>query len=197
MRPRATWATTSTRSPSAAYLDNDIDRIRVRDDRVTEAVTWKALGLPYQLESYIHVDLVWTLEPGVTLMLPEDGWIHVNGDESALHAVGTTAAPITITGVEPMPGYWHSIVFGSSLNAANAIDNAIIEYGGSTGGGGEAGMITAVSDSHGVVLSVTDSVIRHSGQWGIWLGGYAQYNSDIESSNSFTGNAAGNVFFPP
>lgn len=54
-------------------------------------------------------------------------------------------------------------------------------------------MITATSDSHGVALSVKNSTIRHSAQYGIWLGGYAQYNDDIESSNTFEGNALGDV----
>jgi hypothetical protein len=182
---------------TSSYTGNDVDRLRVRDDRVNQTVTWKDLGVPYELESLIHVDAVWTLEPGVTLMLPQNAWIGVNGDAAALHAVGTADKPITFTGVEPMNGYWHSINLGTTLNSANAIEHAVIEYGGSLGGGGEAGMITANSDSHGVVINVKNSVVRHSGQWGIWLGHYAQYNADIESSNTFSANAGGNVFFSP
>lgn len=180
---------------ASSYLGNDVDRVRVRDDRVTETVTWPALGLPFELEGSIHVDQVWTLAPGVTLMLPKDGWISVDGDTAGLHAVGTAESPITITGVEATSGYWHSLAFGNSLNAANAIEHATVEYGGSTQGGGEAGMINAASDSHGVVLSVKSSVVRGSGQWGIWLGGFASYNADIESSNSFSNNAGGDVYF--
>jgi hypothetical protein len=180
---------------ASSYDGNDVDRVRVRDDRVTEAVTWPDLGMPYQLEENVHVDLVWTLAPGVTLMMPESSWISVDGDLAGFHAVGTAADPITITGVEATPGYWHGILFDTSLNAANAIQHAVVEYGGSTSGGGEAGMINAASDSHGVVVSVKDSVVRHSGQWGIWLGGFSQYNGDIESSNTFTGNVAGDVYF--
>jgi hypothetical protein len=179
----------------SAYDGNDVDRVRVRDDRVTESVTWPDLGLPYQLEQSLHVDLVWTLAPGVTLMMPEDGWISVDGDLAGFHAVGTEVDPITITGVDATAGHWHGLLFGNSLNPANSIQHAVIEYGGSTSGGGEAGMITASSDSHGVVISVRDSVVRQSGQWGIWLGGFAQYNGDIESSNTFADNAGGDVYF--
>jgi hypothetical protein len=45
-----------------------------------------------------------------------------------------------------------------------------------------------------VVLTVKDSTLRQSAQYGIWLGHWAQYNDDIESSNVFADNAGGNVF---
>lgn len=179
---------------TSKYTGNDVDRIRVRDSYVSKAVTWQDLGLPYQLESSMHVMLVWTLAPGVTLMMEKDTWISIDGDDSGFHAVGTEAKPITITGVEKTSGYWHAIRFGTTLNAANALEYATIEYGGSTGGGGEAGMINAASDSHGVSLSVKNCTVKDSSQYGIWLGKFAQYNSDIDSANTFSDNAKGNVF---
>lgn len=182
---------------TSTYTGNDVDRVRVRDGSVSKAVTWQDLGVPYQLEQNVNVDLVWTLAPGVTLLLTKDKWISVSGDAAALHAVGTAQKPITISGVEKTPGYWHALRYDGSLNAANALEYATVEYGGSTGGGGEQGMIHANADSHGVVLSVKSSTVRNSGQYGIWLGHYAQYNSDIESSNTFSGNASGNVFKAP
>lgn len=182
---------------TSTYTGNDVDRVRVRDGRVSEAVTWQDLGVPYELEANVNVDGVWTLAPGVTLWLPEDGWIHVGGDEAGFHAVGTPERPITISGLEKTSGYWHGLVFDTTLNAANALAHATVEYGGSLGGGGEQGMITAKADSHGVALTVQDSVIQHSAQYGIWLGGSAQYNADIATSNTFSDNAAGDVFEQP
>lgn len=182
---------------TSTYTGNDVDRLRVRDDRVGKAVTWNDLGVPYQLEQSVHVDLVWTLAPGVTLLLAKDTWISVDGDAAGLRAVGTAQKPVTFSGIEKTAGYWHALTFGGSLNAANVIENAVVEYGGSTGGGGEEGMITASSDSHGVKLSVKGATVRHSGQYGIWLGNYAQYNGDIDSANTFTGNAKGDVYKQP
>lgn len=179
---------------SSTYTGNDVDHLRVRGDRVGKAVTWQDLGVPYELEGNIHVDLVWTLAPGVTLLMAQDSWLYVGGDDAALHAVGTAEKPITVTGREKTSGYWHSIRFDTTLNPANAIEHATIEYGGSFQGGGEQGMIQAQSDSHGVVLSVKNGTIRGSAQYGIWLGAWAQYNADIESSNAFADNAAGDVF---
>ncbi len=179
---------------ASSYTGNDLDRVRVRDSYVNETVTWLDLGVPYQLESNIHVGKVWTLAPGVTLMMAQSCWISVASDDAGFHAVGTAQKPITITGVEPTSGYWHGIIFDGTLNAANALEYATVENGGSTTGGGEQGMITAQSDSHGVALSVKSSTIRGSAQYGIWLGMWASYNDDIDSANTFADNAGGNVF---
>jgi hypothetical protein len=179
---------------TSTFTGNDVDHLRVHGDRVGKAVTWQNLKVPYELEGNVHVDLVWTLSPGVTLLMAKDSSLSVSGDESGLHAVGTAAEPITITGIQKTSGYWHSIVFDGTLNGANALDHVVVEYGGSLGGGGENGMIQAQSDSHGVALSVKNGTVRGSAQYGIWLGIYAQYDADIESSNMFANNAAGNVF---
>ncbi|MFO0640282.1 MAG: hypothetical protein U0183_13770 [Polyangiaceae bacterium] len=182
---------------TSTYTGNDVDRLHVRDDRVGKAVTWNDLGVPYELAQSLHVDLVWTLAPGVTLLLAKDTWISIDGDASGLHAVGTAQKPVTFSGLEKTPGYWHALRFGGSLNPANAIENAVVEYGGSTGGGGEEGMITASSDSHGVKLSVKSTTVRHSAQYGIWLGKFAQVNADIDSANTFTANTKGDVYKQP
>ena len=180
--------------PSSTYTGNGVDHVRVRDGNVSEGVTWLDVGVPYELEQSINVDLVWTLAPGVTLLMAKEGWIHVAGDSAGFHAVGTAAKPVTITGLEKTSGYWHSLVFDTTLNGANALEHAVVEYGGSPGGGGELGMIQAQSDSHGVKLTVKSSAIQHSAQYGVWLGGAAQYNADLASVNTFADNASGNVF---
>ncbi|MBK7395258.1 MAG: hypothetical protein IPJ34_02875 [Myxococcales bacterium] len=179
---------------SSTYTGNVVDHLRVPGDRVGKTVTWLDLGVPYELEGNIHVDLVWTLSPGVTLLMAKDSWISVAGDAAGLSAVGSAVKPITISGIEKTKGFWHGIVFDATLNAANALAYATVEYGGSLGGGGERGMIQAHADSHGVVISVKNSTIRNSGQYGIWLGASAKYNSDIETSNTFANNTSGNVF---
>lgn len=181
-------------SVTSKYTGNDVDRVRVTGASVSKTVTWADLGVPYQLESGIHVTMVWTLAPAVTLMMAKDTSISVDGDDAGFHAVGTAVKPITITGLEKTAGYWHCITFGSTLNSANSLEYATIEYGGSTGGGGEKGMINLLSDSHGVSASVKSCTIKDSARYGIYLGLYAKYNNDIESGNTFSNNALGNVF---
>lgn len=179
---------------SSTYTGNDLDHVHVRDGNIGANVTWLDLGVPFELETNVNVGAVWTLAPGVTLLMAKDRWIHVGGDDAGFHAVGTAQKPVTISGIQKTQGYWHSITYDTSLNAANAIEHATVEYGGSLGGGGEKGMIQAQSDSHGVVLSVKSSVIQHSAQIGIWLGSASQHNDDIASSNTFADNAGGDVF---
>lgn len=179
---------------SSKYTGNDIDRIRVRDGYVSKSVTWANLGVPYQLEDNIHVMKVWSLDPGVTLLMAQSTWISVDGDEAGFHAVGTAANPITISGVEKTAGYWHAIAFGNSNNASNVLQYVTVEYGGSTTGGGEEGMINAAADSHGVSLTVDHCIVKDSAQWGIWLCKNAQVNGDIDTANTFSGNAKGDVF---
>jgi hypothetical protein len=179
------------------YTGNDVDHVLVRDSYVSQTVTWLDLGVPYELESYMHVTLVWTLAPGVTLLMPKDGWISVDGDDSGFHVVGTAQKPITITGVEKTVGYWHTIAFGNTLNGANAFEYATVENGGSANGAGEKGMINMTSDSHGVAATIKNCTIRNSAQYGIYLGHYGQSNSDVATINTFSGNVLGDVFHEP
>ncbi len=187
--------------PSSTYTGNDSDHVQVRDASVSLTATWRDLGVPYLLKGHLAVrgdadnPVVWTLEPGVHLVLPRAAIISVSGDDSALSARGTADAPIVITGAEQTAGFWKSISFDTSLNPSNAIEHAIVEYGGSVGGSGELGMIQARADSHGVTLNVTHSTIRHSGKYGIWFG--ASAIGDIETGNTFEGNALGDIFREP
>lgn len=51
----------------------------------------------------------------------------------------------------------------------------------------------AVSDSDGVTIDVSNCILRHSARHGIHLDFYADYNDDIESANTFSNNASGDV----
>jgi hypothetical protein len=179
--------------PTSTYAGNDVDQVAVQANRV-QAVTWQAIGVPYVLTGGLHVDLVWTLAPGVTLLMAPAAWISVSGDAAGLYAVGTAVAPILISGTVKAPGSWESIMFDTTVNAANRFDHCIIEYGGGGQAKGQMGMIIAQSDSHGVVLAVTNSTVRYSSQYGIALGHYAQATI---SGNTYAGNVMGDVYQAP
>jgi hypothetical protein len=183
---------------SSTYTGNAVDLVQVRDHYISKTATWQDLGVPYNAERGLAVNgeetnpVVWTLAPGVTLILPEAAILSVAGDYSGFSARGTADNPIRITGAEQTKGFWKSIAFDTTLNGANAIEYAIIEYGGSVGGTGEQGMIQARADSHGVSVNVTNSTIQHSGLYGIWFGGSA--SGDIETGNTFADNDSGDIF---
>jgi hypothetical protein len=180
--------------PSSSYTGNDVDQLFVDAQWVSAAVTWQAINVPYLINGSLRPQAVWTLAPGVTLLMAPKSWISVAGDAAGMHAVGTAAAPIVITGSVKAPGSWENIIFDTTLNAANAFDYCTIEYGGGGTAKGFKGMISLGSDNHGVGLSVTNSKIQHSSVWGIYMGGYA---SVTLTNNTYLDNALGDTFKEP
>ncbi|MDP1917991.1 MAG: hypothetical protein Q8L14_17235 [Myxococcales bacterium] len=181
-------------STDSTYTGNDVDKMRIDAQWVSSTVTWRAIGVPYVIDSIVRPQAVWTLEPGVTLEMMPMTSIRVNGDEVGFHAVGTALKPITITGVNKTPGSWDGIDFDTTLNAANALEHCVVEYGGGATRLGWRGMIFAHADSHGVRVSVTNSTIQHSGLWGIYMGG-SQVGA--VTGNTYADNAMGDFFHEP
>lgn len=180
--------------PGSTYTGNDVDRIQVQADYVAETVTWSAIGVPYVLDKTIEAQKVWTLAPGVELLMDKDAGISVAGDDAGFHAVGTATAPITISGLAKTPGAWDAIFFDNTLNGANAIDHCLVEFGGGGSAKGHDGMIMTRSDSHGVGLSVTNSRIENSGVYGLAM---SQDWPITQSGNTFAGNVLGNIYIRP
>lgn len=178
---------------TSTYTGNDVDKVLVRANRVAN-VTWASIGVPYQIAGGLHVDAVWTLDPGVTLVMGPAAWMSVAGDAAGLSAVGTPTKPILITGATKTAGSWESIVFDTTNNPANAFAYCTIEYGGGGTAKGWDGMIFTTSDSHGVTLSITNSTIQHSAVAGISvLPSTVLTNTD----NTFADNAGGNLVTRP
>jgi hypothetical protein len=174
---------------TSTYTGNDVDKVEVRANRVA-GVTSASIGVPYQIEGGMHVDAVWTLAPGVTVVMGPTAWISIDGDAAGFHAVGTAAKPIVITGATKAAGSWESIAFGNTNNAANAFDFCTVEYGGGGAAKGWGGMIFTTSDSHGVTLSISNSTIQHSAVAGIWKGSSGPLTL---TSNTYADNAGGDL----
>lgn len=179
---------------TSTYTGNDVDKVVTFGNHITEAVTWQDLGVPYLVGDTIDPDLVWTLAPGVTLEMDAQTSLQLSGDAAGLHAVGTAALPIVITGLVKTRGSWDGIMFDGTNNGANAFEYCTIEYGGGGGRFGWNGMINGISDSHGVNLSVTHSTVQHSLGWGIWVG---HYGTGSVANNTYADNATGDSFHAP
>ncbi len=175
---------------SSTYTGNDVDRVAVHTNRISQTVTWLDLGVPYELDGGVTVDEVWTLAPGVTLIMDSEAGVFIP-EGTGFHAVGTAEKPITVTGAQKVQGAWDSIVFDDTRSAANVLDYCIVEYGGGGAAAGEYGMIIAQSDSRGVALAVNHSTLQHSAVYGIWLGSYA---SATLTSDTYSDNASGDVY---
>ncbi len=186
---------------ASTYAGNDKDEVSVDADWIDKTSSWHDLGVPYHLDNNLQVNgkadkpVVWTIEPGVTLIMDEGVWFGISGDDSGLHAVGTAAKPITFTGATKQAGFWSALLFDTSNNSANMLEYATIEYGGSgVKSNMDKGLVTARADSHGVLVTVKNCTLRHGAGYGLWLGGSAKTNADIDTANTFEGNALGNVF---
>ncbi|MBI5607891.1 MAG: hypothetical protein HY902_03320 [Deltaproteobacteria bacterium] len=193
----AVWQLDTT----STYSGNDKDEVSVDADWIDKTSSWHDLGVPYHLDNNLQVNgkagkpVVWTIDPGVTLILDAGVWFGIAGDDSGLHAVGTAAKPITFTGATKQAGFWSALRFDTTNNAANVLEYATIEYGGSgVKSNMDKGLVTAHADSHGVTVSVKNCTLRHGAGYGLWLGGSAKTNTDIDTANTFADNALGNVF---
>jgi hypothetical protein len=181
-------------SPESSYTGNDVDMVRVRSYSINKDVTWKAIGVPYNISDGTRVPFALTLEPGVTLVMDPGSGLDVYDDTGVLHAVGTAVKPIVITGTTKTAGSWGSLTFGNTRQNANTMDYCTVEYGGGDAKSGNNGMIKAASDSRGVGISITNSKIQFSAVWGIWLSHYA---TATLNNNTMTGNALGDVYKEP
>lgn len=119
-----------------------------------------------------------TIEPGVTIAMPEDCVIRVGYSTSGkLTAVGTEEKPITFTSnlTDKAAGDWDKIEFHEYASKSSALKNCIIEYAGSGDDGAVRVYYTAVA--------IDSCTITNSSSYGVLV------NSNEDSwLTSFSGN---------
>jgi hypothetical protein len=176
-------------TPASTYTGNDVDQVVVTANTIPGAVTWSNIGIPYYVDgSELKPYKVWTLAAGVKLNMGQDSHIYVAGDEAAMKAVGTAAAPIVITGLTKTKGYWFGIQFDNTNNTNNVLDYVTVEYAGGGGYSGNKAEVMATCDIHGDKLAITHSTFQHSALAGVYLAKCVGANSDIDTSNTFADN---------
>lgn len=113
----------------SALSGNDDDVVQVFSNTdLTEAATWTALGVPYQLFDRLDVSAAWQIAPGARLKMSADGGFAVRTGGS-MRAVGTPSEPIEIYGAEASRGYWLGVhVESNSPN--NAFDYVNLSHAG-------------------------------------------------------------------
>lgn len=163
------------------YTGNTADVILVDGGTVDRTAVWKNLGVAYRADTIIvkggATPQKLTVEAGTRLELRPAQNISV-GTGGGLHLAGTAAAPVKITSSETSPsaGDWGYVEFLTNSTAAdNALEHAIIEYGG---GAGYGALYVAQSAS----VQITDSTVQHSEDVGL------EIVSDTSTLRSFTGN---------
>lgn len=172
------------------------DGVEVDGDNVTETQTWLNHGVPYILAGTANVSggnsPELTIAPGTTVKLRPSVEFRCGygGSAGAIIADGTSSRiTFTATATPPAPGSWDYVSFyGASLSSAKLV-NCDVEYGG--GGYGNIYIYDAVP-------TITGCNVRYSSDWGIYLDGSTHPDPvQLESDNTFTGNASGNVRHVP
>jgi hypothetical protein len=132
---------------------------------------------------------VLTVEPCAVIAMKEGASIDVTGG-GVLQILGEPDRPVTVTafGDTPSRGAWENLELQEPAElGANVIRHAVIEYGGD-------GLFGAVRVESGVSLTMTDTLVRDSGDVGVSLASTAELIAF--EGNTLIDNAAGPIELP-
>lgn len=174
---------------------NDLDVVSVvtlGPESLTEAVTWRDLGVPYRVEDPLSLEgtanapAVLTIEAGTTLAFVGGARLELSRDGGAagLRAIGTADAPIVFTGADAFdPGAWTGIVIhGNAVDADTVLEHAEVRWGGGFNSEANIRIIDASP-------TIRDSVIAGSDCWGIQLqSGAAPTLANVTYENNACGD---------
>lgn len=171
---------------TAVTSDNEISGMGILlDDYIVRKkngkVTVHEQTIPYVLDNDvfdINDNAEVTIEPGVTIEMPEDGMIRVGQYTSGkLVAVGTAEKPITFTSKakDKAAGDWDNIEFHEYASKSSALKNCIIEYAGS----GDYGAV----EVYYTAVAIDSCTITNSSSYGVLVN-----SSEDGSFISFSGN---------
>jgi hypothetical protein len=186
--------------PLGQYSGNTQDVIYLIQVDVRQDETFLKHDVPYYIYNFIQVGdqtnhPTLTLEPGVTLISTGAVAITVGATEpGALHAVGTSAEPITFTGDQPHSGSWTGIIIGAHAEASTILDHTIVD---------NAGAPFPIPGAFHFYVDlgpiIHNSVIRNSSGCGILIVNGLPWATDFTApalGNSFSNNALGDVCGP-
>ncbi len=166
---------------------------------ISKEITLGKLLEPVLITGTVVAGNKFNLLAGTRIAMDEHAEIIIDGiaGNGSFSAIGTSSQPITIAAPFTGSGVWNSIRFRSSNSALNRIEYCNISGGGGSNSHINNGMITVVNDNGGSGnITIRNSSITNSAASGIFIQNSASvYNKDIVSSNSFSNNANGNVYF--
>lgn len=180
---------------SAFMSGNGRNGIEVMQSEIsgTGEAVWPAFNdnTAYRFVGLVTAQTGWKLSPGVTIEIAADQYIDI--EEGYLNAVGTPAKKISFVGESKTPGSWRGIILHSG-SSSNRMEQVHIQNAG-----GEE-LLSRVKSSIALAsvgkLSIKNSSITHSGGYGIHVyGAETSLNPDAGTSNTFTANAQGPVFY--
>lgn len=171
------------------YSGNTNNDILVEAGNLSTTCTWLNQGAPYVISGDVSVGDA-SNAPVLTIATQSTLKMHSNVEFYVGYygAGGLIADSVTFTSSLPFPspGSWRALSFYNlAMDGASRLTNCTIEYAGGMNGN------VYIDDAIPVISGCT---IRNSAEWGIYLGGSSHPDAAmLESLNSFSGNANGNV----
>jgi hypothetical protein len=154
--------------PTGRYTGNTFDAIWIQGTDIATDETWHDLGVPYYLQAGLPIEHasnpILTLDPGVVLQFAPGGILRAGGvAPGGLHAAGTAAQPIVLTGQYNFPGAWMGVEVAAQADPSTILDHVIVDYAGADDGQAAAGI--RIAQDLGPI--VRNTLIRNSGGCGI------------------------------
>ena len=177
---------------------NGTDAVEVRgSDTNIPGSTWSALDVPYQMSGETQVrgdDTELTVEPGAEFQFERGAQLSFR-DESTSFIEGTQDEPILFTGVEEEPGFWNGLYYRDTDNPDNTLDWVVVEHAGreAVGSGNEAANVTVARSRRSAQVSITNTTLRGSGGYGLFVNSGGEVNEDVLEVNDFEDNADGDA----
>lgn len=183
-----------------SYSGNDAgyDAIEIYSGGVLTSATWRDQGVPYRVTEGSNVwvgdtvtPIILTIEAGTTIAFATNAEMTIGYTVLAgIIAEGTSVNPITFTSAaaSPQAGDWRQLwIAGDAIDAQCRLSHCIFEYGGD-GGWGNLQVSFAIPQIEACSFS-------QSSAYGIYLEGDDHPDpSALETGNSFSDNASGNVY---
>lgn len=177
---------------NSTYTGNANDYIRVirgnTGASISSDATWDALDVPYRFDTNRSIDIdgaTVEIEAGAVMEFEATSSIKLETNSSVLIAEGTEDNQIIFTGVEQIPGWWNGIWNQNSDNPLNSLNHVVIEYGGGSDSHPANLIVGDPNRLRNGSISVTNSVLRHSAGYGIYL--YSDAGLTAEN-NEFSDN---------
>ncbi|MEZ4589210.1 MAG: Ig-like domain-containing protein [Gemmatimonadales bacterium] len=140
------------------FSNNTENKVRVtfgNNDAVVAAQTWRALTVPYYVNTRTFIEAPLTIEAGTTVEFAQDANLVVTTGGS-LKADGTPTAQVTFRGGQDLIGYWKGIEYNTA-SVDNVLDNVVFRNAGSDQWFGGASSISSLLVNSNGTLSLTNS----------------------------------------
>jgi hypothetical protein len=160
--------------------------------KTTNEVVWAGFAdkAPYRITGEFTINTGFSLSPGVTLQMNRDAVIRVNSD-GYLSAKGTEKEKVILTGAENTAAFWRGLICYSQ-DSKNRLENAEVTNAGANAIVSGKKTNIAIYGTK-ATMTIQNTRISGSGGHGVFVGFGASANADLNTANTFEGNAQPNV----